>query len=84
MTTPFCPDCEADVGSLGQPSHARWQGPDGNVYCSMHLISRFGHAEKLVPIRDYTPPKESKPPAPKKQTKGRRSSKRKVEEVTDG
>lgn len=61
---PYCPDCEDDEVTLGRPSHARWVGPDGAAYCSMHFVRRFGHAEKLVPIVGYVPPTSVKPPAP--------------------
>lgn len=67
MTRVNCPKCEADR-SLGNPSLARWIGPDGEVYCSMHFIQRFGHGEKLVKIPDYEAPEEIKPPAPKKKS----------------
>jgi hypothetical protein len=60
----FCPDCEEDL-SLGAPSHARWIGPDGGRYCSMHFINRFGHAERLIRIEGYEPPKTTKKAAPK-------------------
>lgn len=57
----FCPDCEADL-ALGPPSKARWVGPDGTNYCSLHFIHRFGHAEPLVRVEGYEPPEEVKPP----------------------
>lgn len=60
-----CIDCEANRADLGRPSNARWVGPDGGEYCSMHFISRFGHSERLVKIEDYVAPAEVKPPAPK-------------------
>lgn len=60
-----CLACKADE-SLGAPSQARWVGPDGEAYCSMHFLGKFGHGEKLVLLADYAPPKASKPPAPKK------------------
>lgn len=60
-----CPVCEQNVADLGQPSEARWLGPDGEGYCSMHFVSKFGHAEKLVKIDGYEPPTTRKPPAPK-------------------
>jgi hypothetical protein len=64
----FCPDCVED-GSLGAPSHARWRGPDGVGYCSIHFIRRFGHGEKLVKLEGYEPPAKVKPPAPKREPK---------------
>jgi len=86
MASPFCPVCEEDVGSLGHPSHARWVGPDGNVYCTLHFIARFGHAEKLVPISGYEPPAEVKPPAPKQEKPKRKRTRStpQKEEVLDG
>lgn len=59
-----CPVCEQNEADLGRPSEARWVGPDGGEYCSMHFIAKFGHAERLVKIEDYEPPSEVKPPAP--------------------
>jgi hypothetical protein len=61
-------DCGVCVNEpvLGSPSEARWLGPDGNGYCSMHFINAFGHAEPLVKIEGYEPPKKAKPPVPKK------------------
>jgi hypothetical protein len=61
-----CPVCVERQASLGDPSEARWIGPDGGEYCSMHFIQRFGHAEKLIKIADYEPPTVRKAPAPKK------------------
>lgn len=66
MTPVLCPDCVGNQGQLGEPSHARWRGPDGEAYCSMHFIHRFGHGEKLVPLEGYEPPAKVKAPAPKK------------------
>jgi len=77
MATPYCYVCEQRVLKLGQPSHARWKGPDGKAYCSMHFTQRFGHGEKLVRVEGYEPPAEVKPPA--KRTRRRR--RRKTEEV---
>jgi hypothetical protein len=57
----FCPTCVDRQASLGAPSMARWVGPDGGLYCSMHFISRFGHNERLVRVEGYEPP-----PSPKK------------------
>lgn len=64
--TPYCWVCERQIDFLGQPSHARWQGPDGKAYCSMHFTQRFGHGERLVKIEGYEPPTKRKPPAPKR------------------
>jgi hypothetical protein len=58
-----CPVCEAHRADLGRPSEARWIGPDGGIYCSMHFINRFGHSEPLVKIEGYEPPKKAKPAA---------------------
>ena len=73
MASIYCPDCEEDTASLGHPSHARWVGPDGVAYCSMHFIGRFGHAEKLVPIQGYVAPEAAKPAAKKKPRARRRT-----------
>jgi len=62
---PACPDCEARP-ELGTPSMARWLGPDGGIYCSLHFIQKFGHSERLVKIADYEPP----PTAPEGATSG--------------
>ena len=68
MTLRFCPDCEAQILSLGAPSAARWLGPDGGIYCSIHFVQKFGHNEKLVRIDDYEPPPYAvEPPATKKE-----------------
>jgi hypothetical protein len=72
-----CPVCQANQASLGRPSEARWLGPDGEGYCSMHFVARFGHAEPLVKIEGYEPPKKAKAPA-------KRRTRKKKEEVTDG
>lgn len=72
-----CPVCEAHRADLGRPSEARWIGPDGGIYCSMHFINRFGHGERLVKIGDYTPPAAAKAPV-------KRRTRRKKEEVADG
>lgn len=58
-----CPTCEQRQDQLGTPSRARWIGPDGGLYCSLHFIQRFGHGEKLVRIEGYEPPAEAKQPA---------------------
>lgn len=65
-----CGVCEANQGDLGRPSNARWRGPDGGEYCSMHFVSKFGHSERLVKIEDYEPPAEPKPPAPRQKEAG--------------
>lgn len=59
-----CPVCENRTDTLGEPSKARWVGPDGENYCSLHFVQRFGHGEKLVRIEDYSPPvRSAKAPA---------------------
>jgi hypothetical protein len=63
-----CPVCVQNQGDLGAPSEARWQGPDGGEYCSMHFVARFGHGERLVKLPAYEPPTRRKPPAPKEAT----------------
>jgi hypothetical protein len=65
-----CAVCEANAADLGQPSRARWVGPDGQEYCSLHFINRFGHGEKLVLVENYEPPAEVKAPAPKEEKNG--------------
>jgi hypothetical protein len=67
----LCSDCENDL-ALGQPSVARWKGPDGGEYCSLHFINRFGHGQRLVRLEDFEPPKQTKKAAPKN---GRRKPK---------
>jgi hypothetical protein len=64
----LCPDCLNRQANLGDPSHARWVGPDGESYCSLHFVQRFGHAETLVRVEDYVPPATAKAPAPKEST----------------
>ncbi len=64
MTRGFCPDC-VERPELGEPSYARWVGPDGEQYCSLHFIQRFGHAERLVRINGYEAPTKVKPPVAK-------------------
>jgi hypothetical protein len=61
----YCETCEGRL-DLGEPSVARWAGPDGKKYCSMHFVNRFGHGEPLVLIEDYKPPTKRKKAAPKK------------------
>lgn len=61
----YCHVCEKRTIDLGQPSHARWVGPDGKSYCSMHFVQRFGHDERLVRVENYEPPTTRKPPAPR-------------------
>jgi len=51
---------------FGGPSAARWLGPDGKAYCSMHFIGKFGHAETLVKIDSFEAPTKTQPPAAKK------------------
>lgn len=64
----YCSECKGRE-DLGEPSAARWLGPDGKKYCSMHLINRFGHSEPLVRIDGFEAPKKVKAPAPKKAKK---------------
>jgi hypothetical protein len=71
-----CADCERKADDLGAPSSARWVGPDGGEYCSMHFVHRFGHQEKLVRIDGYEAPTQVKPPAPRASTRGGTSGKR--------
>jgi hypothetical protein len=59
-----CPTCIERQATLGDPSEARWIGPDGGEYCSLHFVQAFGHGEKLVKIPDYVPPETRKRPAP--------------------
>ena len=62
-----CPTCVERQANLGDPSEARWVGPDGSGdYCSIHFIQRFGHGEKLIRVEDFTPPEVRKAPAVKK------------------
>jgi hypothetical protein len=61
-----CPVCIERQAALGDPSEARWIGPDGGEYCSLHFIQAFGHGEQLIRIEDYTPPEQRKAPAPPK------------------
>jgi len=77
MATAYCWVCESRVADLGQPSHARWVGPDGKAYCSMHFTQRFGHGEKLVKIDGYEAPAKIKSPAPRRRR--RRKAKTTVE-----
>ncbi|TFG36602.1 MAG: hypothetical protein E4H44_06550 [Candidatus Aminicenantes bacterium] len=66
---PSCCTCEVNP-IFGSPSAARWLGPDGEKYCSMHFINRFGHSEPLVLIEDYEPPAiATKPKKRAKKTK---------------
>ena len=80
MGAPYCQVCESQILKLGQPSYARWVGPNGKAYCSMHFVQRFGHGEKLVKINGYEPPKQVKPPQPK-EAKPRTEPRRKSETV---
>lgn len=59
---PVCPDCEVSAATLGTPSMARWLGPDGGIYCSLHFIQKFGHGEKLVKIDNFEPPASAPTP----------------------
>jgi hypothetical protein len=59
---PVCPTCEEQILSLGAPSMARWLGPDGGIYCSLHFIQRFGHGERLVRIDGFEPPPDAPTP----------------------
>lgn len=77
----FCPDCIARQANLGDPSYARWIGPDGGEYCSMHFVQRFGHGQPLVRIEDYEPPPEVKKAAAPKN--GRRKPKAKAKDQVE-
>lgn len=68
MTT--CCTCEVNP-IFGSPSAARWLGPDGDAYCSMHFIGKFGHGEPLVKIEGFEPPKKKTPAKPKAKAKGK-------------
>jgi len=61
-----CPTCVERQATLGDPSEARWIGPDGGEYCSLHFIQRFGHGEPLVRIEGFKAPTTRKAPAAKK------------------
>jgi len=61
-----CPTCVERQATLGDPSEARWIGPDGGEYCSLHFIQRFGHGEPLVRIEGFEAPTRRKAPAAKK------------------
>jgi hypothetical protein len=60
-----CPTCVERQATLGDPSEARWVGPDGAEYCSLHFVQRFGHSEPLVLVEGYQAPTKRKAPAPK-------------------
>jgi hypothetical protein len=64
---------------FGSPSAARWKGPDGKSYCSMHFVSRFGHAEPLVKIEGFEPPEEKPKPKPKTPKKPKAKAPKEVE-----
>jgi len=81
MGAPYCFVCERNILRLGQPSHARWVGPNGKAYCSMHFVQRFGHDEKLVRLDGYEPPAKVKPPQAKQA--GPRSQPRKQSEAVE-
>lgn len=51
--------CQDESTTFAGPcqSEARWVGLDGLVRCSMHQIQAFGHAEPLVRVEGYQPPK---------------------------
>jgi len=67
-----CSDC-VNNPALGEPSAARWVGPDNGRYCSIHFTTRFGFYEPLVRLENYEPPTKRKAPAPReKQVKQRR------------
>ena len=52
-----CPVCDRESAPIsGDPRPARWIGPDGELYCSMHFINASGTASALVKIEDYEPP----------------------------
>jgi len=74
LMTPYCHVCERQTDVLGQPSHARWKGPDGKTYCSMHFIQRFGHGERLVKIDGYEPPTKRKPAAKRRKMRSRQTT----------
>jgi len=59
------------------PSQGRWVGLDGKVRCSLHQIQEFGHAEPLVRVEGYTPPRKQAARKPKRQKVSRK------DEVTD-
>lgn len=65
-----CTIC-ADNPVFGTPSPARWLGPDGGEYCSMHFIQTFGHCETLVKLAEFEAPKATLPPAEKKPKKAK-------------
>lgn len=60
--------CEATSAMIDGAcqSYARWVGPDGKLYCSMHFIAAFGHGERLQRIEDYEPPRKPAKAAAKK------------------
>lgn len=61
-----CEVCKSEP-VFGSPSAARWLGPDGKAYCSMHFVNRFGHSEPLVKIEGFEPPvKKAEPKTPRK------------------
>jgi hypothetical protein len=61
-----CAVCERNQGDLGEPSLARWVGPDGDELCSIHFVSKYGHGQALVRVEDYVAPKKVKAPARRK------------------
>jgi hypothetical protein len=78
-----CGVCES-LPELGQPSVARWVGPDGNEYCSMHFVGKFGHAEPLVKVEGFEAPTQVKAPAPKTTKKGAANGRRKASSKSSG
>jgi hypothetical protein len=78
---PLCPVCIERQANLGDPSHARWIGPDGIEYCSLHFIAAFGHGEPLVKIPDYVPPEGRKAPAPRQPAAAKKDEETKKDEV---
>jgi hypothetical protein len=72
--------CETESNMLPGPcqSEARWLGPDGRKRCSLHQIQEFGHAEPLVKVPDYEPPRQPEPePKAKAKPKPRNGRRRK-------
>jgi hypothetical protein len=59
--------CQDESTILAGPcrSEARWVGPDGLIRCSLHQIQAFGHAEPLIRVEGYKPPRRPKRTAKK-------------------
>jgi hypothetical protein len=55
----LCQD-ESEILAGSCQGEARWVGPDGLVRCSLHQIQAFGHAEPLVRVEGYEPPRKPK------------------------